>query len=210
MGNRIRSFSKRSNQVSEIHIKRPLKCTEFCEKPSSPTHEHFPNQDETTLLKNPELSPQQDNTSEIQVKSAEVMNTISSPNLVKAQQKLIEKLENELSNIRNELADTKRSFEQKLVKSRSKTASIRAETALIIYELRENISEIQLENANLLNKLHKYEKSNPELENGAVYSELILTLSEQVSSANEKLRDANCEIESLKQDKNVPNSVSDT
>ena len=85
-------------------------------------------------------------------------------------------------------------YEQKLKKSRSNTASFKAETALIIYELRENVKQLETENTELTHKLQRFENSDIEKYNNKLtdaHTELILNLSEQLLSANEKIRDLN-------------------
>ena len=201
MGNLI--FCSR-NQVREIHIKRPINCVELSDntnslvnESSSPVKICFPNQDEAISCTTPEAK---NNNEE----------NVNSSNLVKAQQILISKLEIELKSVQNELASVRNISEQKLMKSQSKTANLRAETALIVFELKEKISELESENHNLLTKLHSYEFSDQrDVYTITAHSELVLTLSEQLLSANEKLKDANNEIKYLKQNGNAREISSD-
>eukprot|EP00800_Vazella_pourtalesii_P014683 TRINITY_DN3785_c1_g1_i1.p1 TRINITY_DN3785_c1_g1~~TRINITY_DN3785_c1_g1_i1.p1 ORF type:complete len:217 (+),score=44.67 TRINITY_DN3785_c1_g1_i1:162-812(+) len=213
MGNRVRHFCSR-NQVREIHIKRPLKCAELSENANSPVNEVsspakncFFSQDETISLKTCITPEYKDGTMGIEFQNEE---NVNSSNLVKAQQKLISKLEIELKSVQNELVKVKNSSEQKILKSQSKTANLRAETALLVFELREKISELESENHDLLTKLHNSENSDQgDMNIIKAHSELVLTLSEQLLSANEKLKDANDQIKYLKQNGNTQEINSD-
>ena len=216
MGNQIRHLCNRKTKVKEIHIKRPLNCSEISEnevvtsegypnlrdqKDSSPTPTDILNQqDETISLKMHELTREQFE-SQIEVER----NVNSSSHLFNAQQKLISRLERELACAHSDTSELKLCYEQKLKKSRSNIAIIRVESALIIYEMRENVKKLEFENGELVSKLQNIEKSESERDTNRLtdaHTELILNLSEQLLAANEKLRDTNTLVESLKQNNN--------
>ena len=187
MGNQIQCIFHRGTKVKEIHIQRPSNSSDSRKERSPTPTDMIPHQRYEDISM--ELDPGQFE-SPIEVQCQENENS----QLFNAQQNLINRLETELASVHSDLNELKVCYEQKLKKSRSNTASFKAETALIIYELRENVKQLETENTELTHKLQRFENSDIEKYNNKLtdaHTELILNLSEQLLSANEKIRDLN-------------------
>ena len=213
MGNSIWFFCHRKDRVKEISIKRTKTDPESVGK-STLNSESCPNTAPNKEISSPEISsPEQiEHETFFQLEAVnyldnppELSTQVASSHLVRAQQKLITKLELELASVKNEVAEVKNSYEKKLKKSFTTNANLKAESALLVFELKDKIKCLEEENNSVMNKLYIIEDSDGKNSHilsektPQAHTELILSLSEQLVAANDNLSDAKRQIESLTQ-----------